>query len=154
LRRAIAGHVIVAGIALFASMPVMAQAKSVHSTVNAEIFATVDQRATVVYYYGGTVGVQGLSFRCLGNRQVMLFRVESGGKQKKVAATSTSFFGRFFAPLEKRLAAVPGHYYARVKPRVRRLKKGRRLRCLGARSPAFFVDVPSGLLSRPAALGG
>lgn len=141
-----------------ALIPAGAEAKPIESTVEAGVFATIDQRSTLVYYFGGQVGAQPFTFGCMEGRRVVLFRVEDGGAHKRVAATDTKLFGRFLAPLEKPPSAIPGHYYVKVKPRIRKTKrrgkgsKRQKLRCLAARTPAFLVQVPRGLLTAPSPL--
>jgi hypothetical protein len=141
-----------------ALIPAGAGAKPIESTVEAGVFATIDQRSTLIYYFGGQVGAQHLTFGCMEDRRVVLFRVEGGGAQKRVAATDTKLFGSFLAPLEKPPSAIPGHYYVKVKPRIRKTKrrgkgsKRQKLNCLAVRTPAFLVQVPSGLLTAPSPL--
>jgi hypothetical protein len=125
-------------------MALKAEAKPIRAAVALEIFAVIDHQATVTYYFGGQVAAEGLAFGCMEGRRVMLFHVGPGGSRQQVAATDTHIFGRFLAPLERRIAVIPGHYYAVVKPRIRKTRRGK-LRCLTARSPSVLVQVPGGL---------
>jgi hypothetical protein len=102
----------------------------------------------VVYAFSGTVNAQGLAFKCMEGRRVVLFRVEPDGSHKRIAATETKFFGSFSGVLEKPLSAIPGNYYAKAMPKIAKSKRGR-LRCLAARTPTFLVQVPAGLLTSP-----
>lgn len=129
-------------------IPAEAEAEPVKSTITAEVFGVIDRHATVGYFFNGTVNAQGFTFGCMEGREVVLFRVEPDGTHRRVAAAETKLLGSFLAPLEKSLNAIPGSYYAKVKPRIRKLKKGK-LRCLPARTPAFRVEVPTGLLTTP-----
>ena len=77
-----------------------------------------------------------------------LVKVGSNRKSKRVLGTQTQLFGEFTVVIQKRLSALPGYYYAKVKPRIRKIKRGR-LRCLSARTPTFLVEVPDQLLTLP-----
>jgi hypothetical protein len=83
----------------------------------------------------------------MGDRQVTLFRVEPNGTARPVASATTEIDG-FAGTLERPLEEISGSYYAEVAPRTRKFKSGkhRKLRCLGARSPTIFVQVPAALL--------
>ena len=135
-----------------AALPAGATAKPVKSRVTASINGIIDSRATVVYYYGGDVAAEHFTLPCMERRKVILFRIGRKGGHQPVTHTETKFFGRFIGTIDKRLAAIPGYYFARVEPKVVHTRRGR-LRCLGARSPAFFVDVPGGLLTPPPLAG-
>jgi hypothetical protein len=135
-----------------AALPAAANAEPVKSEITASIAGIIDSRATVVYFYSGQVFAEHLTFGCMERRRVVLFRIGPKGGHHRVTHTETKFFGRFVGTIDKRLAAIPGYYFARVEPRVRHTRRGR-LRCLGDRSPAFFVDVPGGLLTPPPLAG-
>lgn len=137
---------------VLAAVPTEANAEAVKSKIAASITGIIDSRATVVYYYSGEVVAEHFSFPCMERRRVVLFQVGPKGGHHRVTHTETKFLGRFIGTIDKRLAAIPGYYFARVEPTIRQTRKGR-LRCLGARSPAFFVDVPGGLLTPPPLAG-
>ena len=134
------------------ALPAEAKAEAVKSEIAVSINAIIDSRATVIYFYGGQVSAEHLTFPCMEGRRVVLFQIGPKGGHHRVTHTETKFFGKFIGTIDKRLSAIPGYYFARVEPRVRHTRRGR-LRCLGARSPAFFVDVPGGLLTPPPLAG-
>jgi hypothetical protein len=134
------------------AVPAEARAEAVRSEITASITGIIDSRATVVYFYSGQVSAEHFIFGCMERRRVVLFRIGPKGGHHPVTHTETKFFGKFIGTIDKRLAAIPGYYFARVEPQVRHTRKGR-LRCLGDRSPAFFVDVPGGLLTPPPLAG-
>jgi len=137
---------LLASIALAASLiPARADARPVKSKLTADVSGFINRQGTVTYYFSGGVNAEELTFGCMEGRRVVLFRVEEGGAQKQVASAETGFFGGFSEPLEMPLSAISGRYYAKVKPRVRKLRKGR-LRCLPDRTPTFLVRVPAELL--------
>jgi hypothetical protein len=129
-----------------------AEARPVKSEVDAEIFAVIDRQATVTYYLSGNVGAEGLAFGCMEGRRVVLFRVEKGGKKKRMMSAETKFLGSFVEPIELRLAAIPGHYFVQVEQRIRRTKN-KRLKCRYDRTPAFLVQIPPGLATAPVVQG-
>jgi hypothetical protein len=134
------------------AVPPAARAEAVKSEITVSINGIIDPQATVIYFYGGQVSAEHLSFPCMEGRRVVLFHIGPKGGHHRVTHTETKFFGKFIGTIDRRLSAIPGYYFARVEPRVRHTRRGR-LRCLGARSPAFFVDVPGGLLAPPPLAG-
>ncbi len=122
------------------------------SKITASINGIIDPQATVIYFYGGQVSAEHLSLPCTEGRRVVLFHIGPKGVRHRVTHTVTKLFGRFIGTIDRRLSAIPGYYFARVEPLVRHLRRGR-LRCLGARTPAFSVDVPGGLLDPPPLIG-
>jgi len=134
-----------------AVLPAGATAKPVKSKVSVSIAGIIDARASVVYVYSGEVLAEDLTFGCMEGRRVVLYRIDPKGGHHRVTHTESKFFGKFFGTIDKRLQAIPGYYFAKVKPRIRHTRKGK-LRCLADRSPAFSVDVPGGLLVSPTLL--
>jgi hypothetical protein len=137
-------------------IPRGAEAKPVKSKLTADVFGIVDRQATLTYFFAGEVNAQNLTFACMGNRHVMLVRVERGGGERHVASAKTDFVGSFSAALEKRTPAIAGHYYVMVKPRVRRVKRNgklKKLNCLGARTQTFLVQVPPEFAAAPVVPG-
>ena len=112
---------------------------------------------------------------CSEYRTVTLFRVEPNGTSTRVATMRTGQgTGEFGGPLERPLGEITGYYYAEVapatlkphrhgrvaefykiggdpnqpaKPKRSRGAYYRALRCLPARSPTIFAEVPAGLLN-------
>lgn len=96
---------------------------------------------------------------CSEYRTVTLFRIEPNGTSTRVASGRTGQgTGEFGGPLlERPLGEITGYYYAEVAPATRKLhrhefykiggKYYRALRCLPARSPTIFAEVPAGLLN-------
>jgi hypothetical protein len=110
---------------------------------------------------------------CKEYRTVTLFRVEPNGTSTRVASVETGQGSpEFGGPLERPLAEITGYYYAEVAPATSKLHRHgrfdpdgpgpepsfrlaefykvgggyyRALRCLPARSPTIFVEVPAGL---------
>lgn len=124
-----------------------AKAKRVSSSITVDVVGIIDRHGGVTYAFVGEVGA-GLTFACMGDRQVTLFRLEPNGTATPVASASTEF-DVFTGMLERPLGEITGSYYAEVAPRTRKFKRGkyRKLRCLAARSPTIFVEVPAGLLT-------
>lgn len=124
-----------------------AKAKRVSSSITVDVVGIIDRHGGVTYAFVGEVGA-GFTFACMGDRQVTLFRLEPNGTATPVASASTEF-DRFTGMLERPLGEITGSYYAEVAPRTRKFKRGkyRKLRCLAARSPTIFVEVPAGLLT-------
>ena len=131
-----------------AFLPSEAGARPIKSKISAVVFGVITPDATIKYVFTGEVAAQGFSFGCMEERQVTLVKVGPNKKSKRVLGTQTHLLGKFTVIIDKRLSAIPGYYYAKVKPRIRKLKKGR-LRCLSARTPTFLVEVPDGLLTVP-----
>jgi hypothetical protein len=131
-----------------ACLPAEAGAKPIKSKITATIFGVITNDATIKYAITGQVAAQGFTFGCMEDRQVTLIKVGPNKKPKRVVGTESGFFGKYTVVIEKRLSAIPGYYYAKVKPRIRNSKKGR-LRCLSARTPTFLVEVPDQLLTLP-----
>ena len=127
-----------------ALLPSPAAARPVDSTVSATMIGTIDSRGAIRYLFTGEVAAERLTFPCMTRRQVVLFKIGPEGGRRKVASARTNFLGEFTALIESPVAAIPGHYFVKAKPRVRNMRRGR-LRCLGARSPTFLVEVPAGL---------
>src|SRR5262249_2375811 len=117
-------------------------------------------------------GVAGGNKACSEYRTVTLFRVEPNGTSTRVASMQTGqLSGGFGGPLQRPLGEITGYYYAEVAPATRKphrqevykmggdpnkpikakgVSRGayyRALRCLPARSPTTFVEVPAGLLN-------
>ena len=130
-----------------ALVPAGAEAKAnrVRSQVTLDVFGVIDRHGTVTYAFGGEVGAQGFTFRCMEGRKLTLFRLEPNGSATPVASAKSKFFGAFAGTLERPLAQIPGYYYAEVKGNTRSSRSGK-LRCLGARSPTILVEVPAALL--------
>ena len=128
-----------------ALVPSTAAAKPIKTQISADIFGLIDRHASVTYYLAGQVFAQGLTFRCMERRSVVLFRVRPGGSRQRVLTTRSGLFGVFDAVLEMPLDAIPGRYYAWVKPKVTRSRRGR-LRCRMTRTPTMLVEVPEGLM--------
>jgi len=114
---------------------------------------------------------------CKEYRTVTLFRVEPNGTSTRVASVRTGQgTGEFGGPLvERPLGEITGYYYAEVAPATSKLHRHgrfdpdgpgrpappfrlaefykigggyyRALRCLPARSPTIFAEVPAGLLN-------
>jgi hypothetical protein len=124
-----------------------AEAKPVKTKVSATIFGVITPDGTIKYALSGQVEAAGLSFGCMEGRQVTLIKVGPNREPKRVVGTQTEFLGKFTVVLQKRISAIPGYYYVKAKPRIRKIKHGRKLRCLAARTPTFLVEVPDGLLS-------
>lgn len=137
-------------VAALAPAAAEAKAKRVSSSVTVDVFGVIDRHGGVTYAFGGQVGAQGLTFACMGNRTVTLFRVEPNGTATPVAS-ARSEFDMFAGMVERPLGEITGYYYAEVAPAKRKFKRGkyRKLRCLAARSPTIFVEVPAGLLTSP-----
>lgn len=131
-------------ILALALFPIAAQARPVNSSISATAFGIIDAQATVRYYFTGNVSAENLVWRCMENRRVDLFRVGPEGSPKRVSSTKTKLLGKFVGAIEKPLSTIAGHYFVKMEPRVRKTRRGR-LRCLGARSPSFLLQVPSGL---------
>jgi hypothetical protein len=151
-RPGVAALTLVVLAVVLTALPAGASAKPVRSRITASINGIIDSRATVVYYYGGDVAAEHFTLDCMEHRRVVLFRIGPKGRHHPVTHTETKLFGRFIGTIDKRLTAITGYYFARVEPRVVHTRRGR-FRCLGARSPAFFVDVPGGLLAPPPLAG-
>lgn len=134
---------------VMALVPVGAEAKRITSSVSLDVVGIIDRHGGVTYAFGGEIGAH-FTFACMADRTVTLFRVEPNGSATQVA-TANSEFGQFVGNLERPLSQITGSYYAEVAPVTRKFKRGRyrKLRCLGARSPTIFVDVPDSLLTSP-----
>jgi hypothetical protein len=142
---------VLAGVAvvLVTALPTGAQAKThrISSSIEVDLFGIVDRHGGVTYAFGGQVGAEGLTFACMGDRQVTLFRVEPNGPATPVASATSELFTGFAGTLERPLNAISGSYYAEVAPRTRRFGKHRKVKCLAARSSTILVQVPAGLLT-------
>jgi hypothetical protein len=115
-------------------------------------------------------GVRGGNKACSEYRTVTFFRVEPNGTSTRVASMQTGqLSGEFGGPLERPLGEITGYYYAEVAPATTKIHRHelykiggdpnkpitkrsrgayyRALRCLPARSPTIFVEVPAGLLN-------
>jgi hypothetical protein len=141
--------VLMAAMAMVMVLPAAAEAKTerIRSSIDVDVLGIIDRHGGVTYAFGGGVGAEGYTFACMGDRQVTLFRVEPNGTARPVASATTEIDG-FAGTLERPLEEISGSYYAEVAPRTRKFKSGkhRKLRCLGARSPTIFVQVPAALL--------
>jgi hypothetical protein len=125
-------------------LPVAAEAKPVESRVSATVVGAIDSRATIRYFFSGEVSAENFAFGCMEGRRVVLFRVGSKGGHRQVASARTKLFGKFLGMIEKPISTIPGYYFVKVEPRIRKTRTGR-LRCLAARTPTFLVEVPSDL---------
>jgi hypothetical protein len=125
----------------------VAKTERIRSSIDVDVLGIIDRHGGVSYAFGGTVGAEGYTFACMGDRKVTLFRVEPDGTAAPVASATTEI-GGFTGTLERPLGEISGSYYAVVAPRTRKFKSGkhRKLRCLGARSPTILVQVPAALL--------
>lgn len=126
-----------------------AKTKRIGSSITVDVFGLIDRHGGVTYAFGGEIGAH-FTFACEADRQVTLFRVEPNGTVTKVGSAHDDY-GLFTGTLERPLDDIEGSYYAEVAPVTRKFKRGRfrKLRCLGARSPTIFVDVPAALLTPP-----
>jgi hypothetical protein len=112
----------------------------------------------------GPSGGGGGGAACSEYRTVTFFRVEPNGTSTRVASVRTGQgTGEFGGPLlERPLGEITGYYYAEVAPATRKKlhRHGnqaefykvrgayyRALRCLPARSPTIFAEVPAGLVN-------
>ena len=137
---------IAVALALIAALvPAQASAKPVKSSVDIDIFGVIDRHSAIAYFLSGSVFAKRLTFRCMADRKVVLFRQQPDGTSVRVLSTRTDFLGEVFAPLEIRLDDIPGYYFAKVKRRTRSSRHGK-LNCLAARSPTILVEVPPALL--------
>src|SRR5262245_17201379 len=97
--------VVALAVALLAAAmgPAAADAKGrrVQSSIAADVFGITGRHGGVAYAFGGEVGAQGLTFACMGGRQVTLFRAESNGTGTPVGSTQTDFLGSFGATIER-----------------------------------------------------
>ena len=143
LRRS--GLIAAALILAVAVIPSAAAAKPLKTKLRADIFGLIDRDASVNYHVVGIVFAQGLNFRCMERRTVILFRVKPGGNRQRVLTTRSRFLGSFDGVFEMPLDAIPGRYYAWVKPKITRTRRGR-LRCQADRTPTMLVEVPDGLI--------
>jgi hypothetical protein len=122
-----------------------AKTRRVRTSIAVDVNGIIDRHGSVSYAFGGEVGAQGLTFKCMEGRTVRLFRLDATGTGVQVASTRSKFFGAFFGTLEIPLDQISGSYYATVPARNIKSRFGK-LKCLAARSPTFLVQVPPALL--------
>lgn len=137
-------------VALVTTVPAGAEAKTerISSSITVDVFGIIDRHGGVTYAFGGEVTAEGFTFACMGDRKVKLFRAEPNGTATRVGSARTDLF-TFAGLLERPLGEITGSYYAKLAPRNRKFKRGkhRKLRCLAARSPTIYVEVPAGILT-------
>ena len=140
---------IAVAVALVTAVPTGAEAKTqrISSSIRVDLFGIINRHGADVRLRRRG-GAERFMFGCMGDRKVKLFRVEPNGLATLVASTATSF-NTFVGVVERPLGAITGSYYAELVPSNRKFKRGkhRKLRCLAARSPTIFVEVPAGLLN-------
>jgi hypothetical protein len=152
MRRAVIAAVLSLGV-IAAGADAKAEAKTkghpVSSSLTVDVIGVIDRHGGITYAFGGQISAH-FVFACEAQRQVTLFRVEPNGSATPVASANSDF-GVFTQTLERPLSEITGQYYAEVAPATRKFKRGRyrKLRCLAARSPTIFVDVPAALLAPP-----
>jgi hypothetical protein len=142
--RRVAVASILSVLAAAALLPGVAEARPVDSEVIATVVGTIDSRAGIRYFFSGEVDAENLTYTCMEGRQVVLFKVGPDGGRRKVGSARTELFGEFIGAVEQPLATMAGRYFVKVKPRVRKTRRGP-LRCLAARSATFLVEVPGEL---------
>ena len=136
-----------------------------------DIRAQVEIRK-VRFVQKGPSGGGGGGAACGEYRTVTLFRVEPNGTSTRVASVRTGqASGKFDGPLlERPLGEITGYYYAEAAPATTKVRRHqfykiggdpnqpikahrsrgayyRALRCLPARSPTIFAEVPAGLVN-------
>ena len=145
------GRMALAIALLIALVPVGAEAKTkghpVGTSLTVDVIGVIDRHGGITYAFGVQISAH-FVFACEAQRQVTLFRVEPDGSATPVASANSDF-GVFTQTLERPLSEITGQYYAEVAPVTRKFKSGRyrKLRCLAARSPTVFVEVPAALLT-------
>ena len=126
-----------------------ARAHLVRTRLAFDTFGIINSDGSVDWTYIGAEGIP-RKLACWGHRKTRFYREVPDAPDTLVGSKRSNFLGiAVLADHEPDLATLPGNYYAKERPVVRRTPHGR-VRCSGARSNTVTVSAPHFLSSSAA----